>query len=128
MKKLLSLFAILLSASCTAAITNIYNVPYSGSITKEEAAKIIVAAGAERGWRIKRISSDMLEGTLYNGKHTVVVSIPIKDKGYSILYQGSVGMNADGVNIHRAYNRWVRNLEGDINNAIREYVTNKGYY
>jgi hypothetical protein len=128
MKKLLSLFVILLSVSCSVTqkpITNVQNVPYGASITKDEAAKIITTAGLNRGWQIKRIAPNMLEGTLYNREHTVVVSIPLTDTGYSIVYKSSQGMNADGTNIHRAYNRWVRNLEEDINIEMSRYSLRK---
>ncbi|MDR3175973.1 MAG: hypothetical protein LBU06_05525 [Desulfovibrio sp.] len=123
-----TLILLILLGACSATqrdIANVHNTPYGMGISKEEAARIITAAGLKREWQIKRISPNLLEGTLINRNHKVVVSIPLTETGYSILYKSSEGMKTGEGTIHRAYNRWVVNLEKDINLEMTRYSLQK---
>jgi hypothetical protein len=121
MRKLTLLMMALLSmaffAACTKKpIMDIHNIPYGVSVTKEQAIRAITQAGITRGWQIAQIDENTLQGVLRQRQHTVVITIPITDTGYSINYKSSDNMKADETNrtIHKSYNRWIRNLEKDI--------------
>ena len=47
-----------------------------------------------------------------------VYKIPYNNNYYSIIYLNSVNLKASDGKIHRNYNRWVNNLNVDIQRAI----------
>lgn len=84
----------------------------------DEISDIIIAAGIERGWQMKKDGPGKLTATLLNRDHKAVVDILYTKTSYSILYDSSVNLRYDGTRIHRNYNRWVKNLEKDINRGM----------
>ena len=57
------------------------------------------------------------------GKHLVIFSIPYNKNGYKINYLDSQNMkyNANDNTIHKNYNKWIANLEHNINFELYEY-------
>ncbi|EAU0260602.1 hypothetical protein A6855_28670, partial [Salmonella enterica] len=49
-----------------------------------------------------------------NRDHIAEVRITYSATGYSIKYDSSLNLLASGGKIHKNYNRWVRNLDKDI--------------
>ncbi|MDR3073371.1 MAG: hypothetical protein LBV01_01440 [Deltaproteobacteria bacterium] len=122
---LLALCVLFLLPACkssfnTAEIETIDQRSFGVSLTKEQAAKAITQAGSRLGWQIRQVSTGLLEGTLRNRQHLVVVDIPYTAKEYSIKYKSSSdNMYSEDGKIHKSYNRWVRNLEKEIGIAAQ---------
>ncbi|MCR9212233.1 MAG: hypothetical protein NXI13_00835 [Proteobacteria bacterium] len=84
----------------------------------DEISDIILTAGIERGWQMKKEGPGKIMATLLNRDHKAVVDIIYTKTNYSILYDSSVNLRYDGTRIHRNYNRWVKNLEKDISKGL----------
>jgi hypothetical protein len=99
------------------------NSSFGASLTREQAAKAITLGGARLGWNIVAVKPGLMEGTLVNREHTVVVNIPYTAGNYSIQYVSSINMYAENGMIHKSYNRWIRNLEKEIRIAALSITT-----
>ena len=55
-----------------------------------------------------------MKGTLKLRRHVAVVAITYDAKSFSINYVSSQNLLQKGGQIHKSYNRWIRNLEGAI--------------
>jgi hypothetical protein len=101
-------------------ILEVQDRPFGINATKEDVIKAITRAGLSRGWQIIQINDDLLEGQLIQRQHTIMVSIPVTETSYSILYKDSENMKGDPESgtIHKRYNTWVRNLEKAISLEI----------
>lgn len=126
MKKILSLTAlvtlvVLIATGCGGALVqNIDNSGYiSGkklSLSKVEAT--IKKGAMRRGWISKRIKPGLLEvRNNVRGRYLVVLNISFDTRGYKIMYKESQNLKYDPQTnkIHPNYNKWVANLERDIN-------------
>ncbi len=116
------LSAVLISLSLTTAvhadtIKNIENHPvsaFSHSMSLSNIARAIVQAGTERGWIMQSVDRNTVRARLEVRAHVAVVDITFTRKAYNITYVSSQNLNHRNGRIHRNYNRWIRNLEGDI--------------
>lgn len=117
MKKILLLaLAVLCLAGCkTAPIQNVQAQPVPHKIGMAKVERAIVEGGAQLGWKMVKTKPGLIIGTLNNRQHTAVVEIPYSSESYSILYKSSDNLNADDKgNIHKSYNRWIKNLDKEI--------------
>jgi len=112
------------SAACrTTGIQNVYDAPLAAPDTMSQAELLaaIQRGGAERGWVIEPVGPGEALGRLrVRGRHLAVVTIVYDRSRLSIYYKDSENLLYDGARIHRNYNRWVRNLESDIQDAVQE--------
>lgn len=83
----------------------------AGSYSRDDLVKTFVRAGYNAGWVITPQEPGVLLGTLTARSHQASVLITYTKKTYHIAYKDSVGLKANGTNIHPNYNRWVRNLD-----------------
>jgi hypothetical protein len=81
----------------------------------------IKSALAGRGWEIVAEQPNLIRAQYAKansevGAHSVTIDIPYDADSYSILYVDSQNMmyDPDAGTIHRNYNRWVANLQMDI--------------
>lgn len=124
MKKLLllAMSLLLMTAACSATkapILNLQNQPAAKTLSMAQMEKAIMIGGSRVNWRMQKVKPGLIEATQMARSHTAVVEIPFTEKNYSIIYKSSVNLKADGDgNIHKTYNRWVRNLDKEINAAI----------
>lgn len=107
---------------CAQHVNTIDNQPIpSSSLSKDQIGDSIIEAGRVRGWIISKSDTpDQLVGKLlYNGK-TVTVNIPYSEKGYSIDYVSSTGLNYNKADnkISRSYNNWINYLNTDIQRQL----------
>lgn len=86
--------------------------------------KVIKQAAFARGWNAKTVRPGLIKATLMKRTHSITVKIPYSAKSYSILYDGSINMNANGGMIHHNYNRWVSYL----NQRIRRTLAGSAHY
>jgi hypothetical protein len=98
--------------------------PVASSLTLEQIAKKIITAGKAKRWRIRKQVPGNLLGLIGWSKHSAVVDISYDKRFFSIRYRSSVKLAAliatddepyTGQHIiHRKYNRFVRELETEI--------------
>lgn len=79
----------------------------------------IMLAGADRGWTFEEVGLGKLVGTLLIRTHTAKVDIKFSRTEYSIGYKDSVNLRYSGSTIHRNYNKWIMNLEQDIERDLQ---------
>ncbi|CDL86528.1 hypothetical protein [Xenorhabdus cabanillasii] len=114
-KILISLACVAMLAGCarTAPILT----PQTTIVTKSSLStvkKAILEAGKKRKWAMTEVSPGVIDGYLKSRAHDVQIRINYTEKNYSINYVNSRKMMERKGNIHRNYNRWVNNLDKDI--------------
>ncbi|OED84854.1 hypothetical protein BCS93_04405 [Vibrio breoganii] len=99
-------------------IMNIENTPIAYSLKIEQVKSAILQAAISRGWTIEDKSASELTAKINVRSHYAEVKIPYNEKHYSIIYVDSSNLKAESGNIHRNYNRWVNNLNLDIQKQL----------
>lgn len=112
---LVGLVSIVFITGCTGT-TPIQNVSQTviGNHTTTEVQKAILAGGINRGWVMIPAAEGVINGKLINRDHTVEIQINYNANNYQIKYIGSTNMDAKNGKIHSKYNRWIANLNKDI--------------
>lgn len=117
--------ALLTLSACTGAgIENLSGRPatsYDGSsLTLEQVEQAILTGMAVRGWRPRTRQPGLITAELNLRQHQAVIEIPYDHTQYAIRYVSSDNMDESksGERIHRNYNRWVRNLDADIQKKL----------
>jgi hypothetical protein len=92
------------------------------SLTLAQVKQAITSAAKSREWAVKDSGPSQITATiLVRGEFRVTVDIPFTTKEFSIKYASSENLNykesSKGPMIHPNYNKWVKNLSGDIRNA-----------
>ncbi|SFN44465.1 hypothetical protein [Xenorhabdus japonica] len=80
--------------------------------------KAILEAGKKRKWVMTEVSPGVIDGFLKNRQHDVQIRINYTAKNYSINYVKSHKLRESDGKIHRNYNRWVNNLDKDIQSNL----------
>lgn len=110
---------LVLSCSRTAPIYNIEDTPYptwqEENVTKIDISKAIRKAGGSLSWIMQEKDNGHIQGTLLIRNHTAIVDIYYDDSKYSIAYKDSKDLQYSGAEIHKSYNKWVKNLHKRIN-------------
>ena len=109
----------LVSACRTVPISN-PNVSLSPppNASLEDIGQAIVAAGTGLGWAIQLEEPGKARGTLHLRDHEAVVEITYTKQKLQINYAGSTNLLQAGDDIHRNYNRWVKNLRVQIQRRV----------
>ncbi len=110
---------LVLATTVGCKTTTIYNVhsaplPTTRTATDDQIAEVIREAGRRQGWVIKPLAPGKMRGMYSKGRHTAVVAIRYTDSSFSIEYVESSHLRHDGDSIHKAYNKWVQQLEEAI--------------
>lgn len=100
-------------------ILNIQAAPVPGGLSDAQIEQGIIQAGAQRGWVIEPVAAGLLLGTLNIRTHTVRVDIRYTASTYSITYKDSENIKFRNGRIHGAFNKWVRKLNADIQQALK---------
>ena len=99
-------------------IQNIEGSTIPAGLSDRQIQAAMVSGGQTRGWIVKAVRRGHMEATLFVRSHMAKVDITYAAKGYSIHYRDSKNLGyADG-KIHRNYNKWVQNLDMDIQRAL----------
>lgn len=108
------------SALAKPYIQNIENSPITStqSLSMSDVEKAIIEGSRVRGWQPRVIGPGHIEAVLYIRSHVAKVDIHFDTKAYSITYKDSVNLDYKNGRIHRNYNKWVRNLNNDIQSKI----------
>lgn len=123
MKKLLLVMSsVLVIAACTTT-NNVssYNrqsqVP--SSVSTSELREAIIASGKERGWTLKNINSNTIQGTIVQkGGITATTDVTYGPGQYKFKLIKSSGLSQKGDVIHRRYNNWINFWDNGIQNRI----------
>jgi hypothetical protein len=115
----LLLGAVLAGCARTAKIYNVTGAaippPAAGkTLTMDQVARAIVAAGTRRQWEIEPVRAGELMGTLRLRAHLAVISIRHDTSTFSITFVRGENILHEGDEIHRNYNNWIHNLEREI--------------
>lgn len=104
-----------LLAGCvrTAPVTQVKSTVSAGH-TEYQVRAAILKAGLNRKWVMSDAGPGLIKGRLQARDHTAEISIPYSATGYSINYVSSLNLMASDGQIHKSYNRWVQNLNQDI--------------
>jgi len=97
----------------TAPIAQVHSIVSTGH-TANQVKTAIMKAGQKRDWIMTETGPGMIKGRLQSRDHSVQVSIPYTATSYSINYENSLNLKAADGKIHKNYNRWVNNLDHDI--------------
>lgn len=97
----------------TAPIAQVHSIVSTGH-TADQVKTAILKAGQKRNWIMTETGPGMIKGRLQSRDHSVQVSIPYTATSYSINYENSLNLKAADGKIHKNYNRWVNNLDHDI--------------
>jgi len=119
----LSLCAFVLVGCSTAApvmsISQTVNTQQAGDSMRTQIA--IYEALQGRGWQLQSDDGSKIIAR-YNkqDRHTAVIQIDYSAYRYSIKHVSSQGLNYNVKrnSIHRNFNRWIKNLEMDINSKL----------
>jgi len=67
-----------------------------------------------RGWLPTDKGPNAVEAKLEKSKYNAVVTATWTTQAVTIKYKSSEGLRAEGDQIHRNYNKWIRYLERDL--------------
>lgn len=121
------LVAVLAVSGCRTAPINNVNASYPTAssspraLTQNDYKRAIIRAGANRGWTFDDAGPGHLIGRVdVRGKHSAVVDLYFDRSTYRIEHQSSQGLNYDASKnaIHPNYNKWVQNLQRDIDREV----------
>jgi hypothetical protein len=118
---LVPLACMLMGAKAVLADPESISVP--AGIAARDVAKAIKVGILRRGWSVTKDENSQIDAVLNVRTHTVKVAIPYSDKQVSIRYVGSENLDYQekgGVKyIHANYNKWVRNMQSDIQRELQ---------
>lgn len=63
---------------------------------------------------MSEVGPGVIKGRQQTRNHVAEVRITYSATGYDIKYDSSLNLQASGGKIHKNYNRWVHNLDKDI--------------
>lgn len=93
-----------------------------GNHSTKEIAKVIKKALVARTWAVKGEEKGVIHSQIWVRSHSAKIKITYDKKKIKIHFVSSDNLKesrkGDTVFIHRNYNRWIKNLENDINRAI----------
>ncbi|CAH1596608.1 hypothetical protein [Vibrio owensii] len=120
LKLFISLLLTLLLVGCgrVQPVMNVEDTPVAYDLQNKQVKAAIVQSATNRGWTIEETSPGLLIAKINVRSHFAEVEIPYSNKYYSIIYLNSVNLKASDGKIHRNYNRWVNNLNVDIQRAL----------
>jgi len=114
---------LLVMAACNR-MQPIYNVvdrpipSQTQNLSLDEIGRNIVIAGTRHHWRFDRLAPGQLRASYSEKTYEAVVLISFTQQAYSIHLDQTVNLKENGDEIHRTYNRWVMNLERDIDDQL----------
>ncbi|HHB1592414.1 TPA: hypothetical protein ACN976_000518 [Vibrio campbellii] len=120
LKLFISVLLTLLLVGCgrVQPVLNVEDTPVAYDLQNKQVKAVIVQSATNRGWTIEEVSPGVLIAKINVRSHFAEVKIPYSNKYYSIIYLNSVNLKASDGKIHRNYNRWVNNLNVDIQRAL----------
>ncbi|MEZ8825445.1 hypothetical protein AB4259_15075 [Vibrio amylolyticus] len=116
----ISLILTLLLVGCgrVQPVMNVEDQPVAYNLTSKQVKSAIVDSAMNRGWVVEDIDSDSLSASIMVRSHSAKINVQYSEKYYSITYVSSSNLKASDGKIHRNYNRWINNLNVDIQKKL----------
>ncbi len=105
-------------ANARTEIVNIEEAPIPEGLSLAQVEDALASGMVKRGWIPKVIAPGHLEARLLVRSHTATVDIEFDESTYSITYKDSDNLKYKAGQIHRNYNRWVANLNLDLQRSL----------
>jgi hypothetical protein len=121
MKRFLAVLVVaagLLGACNTARVLTVRDAPIGLAAQGRDVPAIIEHALVERGWQVAARRPGSIDAFIMVREHRADITVSYDADSYSIAYRDSENLNHSGNNIHRNYNRWVANLNTDIQRGL----------
>ncbi|MCA7011707.1 hypothetical protein LF934_03540 [Dickeya dadantii] len=112
---LASMVCVLALAGCarTAPVMNT-TTPIAGNYTADQVKIAILQAGLQRKWVMTPVAPGVINGRIDDRGHSADIRVNYTPSNYTINYVNSYNLKADDGKIHKTYNRWVNNLDREI--------------
>lgn len=123
MKKLsLILGTLLLLTACTTT-NNVSSYNRTSEVaqsnTKAAVQKAIIDSATERGWKVKNINSNTIQGVITaKGGISATTNVTYSANSYDFKLVKSTGLSQKGDVIHRRYNNWIQYWDTGIKNRL----------
>ncbi|WP_417822318.1 hypothetical protein [Terasakiella sp.] len=127
----LVIIACLILSGCFGRLQPVYSVmshpipSTAKSMSLKKISDVIELSAMNRKWLVEKQSPGLLKLTFRKKTHVAVVEVSFDQSSYSIKYLNSVDLLYNGGSIHRNYNRWVANLEKDIEMNLQKSAMNR---
>jgi hypothetical protein len=105
---------LLVACSSLQPIQNFSDQYVPTNFTMSQIKTSIQTAIVRSHWHSQAVRPGLIVATLKTHGTTSVVNIAYDTKSYSINYKSSVGLDKEGNRIHKNYNRWLANLNTQI--------------
>ncbi|GME33137.1 MULTISPECIES: hypothetical protein [unclassified Pantoea] len=105
--------ALLTGCARTAPIHNV-NQSLSQRYSDNQMKMAIIEAGIGRKWVMTPVSPGVINGRLAQRDFVANIRISYSSQNYRIDYVSSENLKAGQGEIHNNYNRWIANLDQDI--------------
>src|SRR5690348_16399721 len=120
---LLILSAAIVVSACsrTQPVYNVIDHPIPAATQRlplDQIGQTIMQAGRQRHWRMDPAGPGQITGVLDDHGREAVISITYSQQAYNITLAGSTNLRQEGDEVHKRYNRWIRLLEGAIDDRL----------
>lgn len=105
--------ALLTGCARTAPIHNV-NQTLTQRYSDNQMKTAIIEAGVGRKWVMTPVSPGVINGRLAQRDFVATIRISYSSQNYRIDYVSSQNLKAGQGQIHNNYNRWIANLDQDI--------------
>jgi hypothetical protein len=114
------LLSLLFLSACSRIqpIENVNGQKVPSGLSAKQVSSAIFQACNYREWNCSEISSNEIKASYTSHGHTAVVSVKYNADMYSINYVSSENLMEQNGKINRNYNRWVNNLNHDIQSYL----------
>jgi predicted small lipoprotein YifL len=109
----IAVVSVLAGCARTAPIDQVHSIVSAGH-TQEQVRNAILKAGVQRQWIMSEAGPGVIKARQQTRDHMAEISITYSANGYAINYDNSQNLLASGGKIHKNYNRWVHNLDKNI--------------
>ncbi|PVZ84296.1 hypothetical protein C9426_23655 [Serratia sp. S1B] len=109
----LTVIGTLAGCARTAPVVQVHSTVTAGH-TENQVRDAILKAGQQRQWIMTQVTPGVINGRLQARDHVAEIRINYTATSYSINYVSSLNLQSSAGKIHKSYNRWVLNLDRDI--------------
>ncbi|WP_448653289.1 hypothetical protein ACSHWC_08660 [Pseudomonas fluorescens] len=120
--------ALLTTAGCTTkpVLNTQHALPADAQVSEEKMKQVIVTALQKREWTVQRFGPQLVQAEItVRNQYYAAIDIRYTRNSYAITYRDSRDLGYKDGKIHRNYNRWVNNLDGDIMAGLRSNGVNE---
>lgn len=122
--KILSFCILALAVLTGCSGTPILNVEQANvnyDLPEAKVKQAIMESGINRGWLMSVQDNGVIRGELNVRTHQAIINISYNKNSYSIKYISSMNLDEKNGKIHKSYNRWILNLQQDIQLRLNQY-------